>query len=127
MERFYRIFNKNINCYETMPVEKMFDEEHFDAQTGMSLEPYCLESYIGMTDKNGIKIFENDLIIETNRPNISYQVEIDKRFLRAVAKHYDNNQVVIGYLDMSTIRAGLVDNNLEKIGNIHDTFNFGNY
>lgn len=124
MERFYRLFNNRFNYYDDIPVSQMFDKDHWDAKKGKSLSPYELESYIGMKDANGVKIFENDLIIKNSKPEMSYLVEIDKRFLRAVAKHYNENHVVIGYLDMSTIRAGLITNDLKVIGNIHDTFRF---
>lgn len=124
MKRFYRIFNHNFNYYDNIPVSKMFDKNHWNTSKGKSIFPYELEEYIGMEDVDGIKIFENDLIIKASQPELSYLVEIDKRFLRAVAKRYNSNHVVIGYLDMSTIRAGLIENDLKIIGNIHDTFKF---
>ena len=68
------------------------------------VEPETVGQFIGMTDKNGVKIFEGDILLFGDK---SFSVE------------WKNDIAGFGYLDTSDRVLGCDGINCEVIGNIH--------
>lgn len=78
--------------------------------------PETVGQYIGVTDKNGKKIFEGNIIKDKELPRI-YMIDFHEKFLHYSLFYYDKELKNIYY-------CGIVHKNdgesIEVIGNIHD-------
>ena len=85
-----------------------FEEDYFTTEFWYKVVPETVGQFTGMTDKNGTKIFEGDIIkwIDSDGNN-----RIDKVLFSNGGFHLCNIYYNIG---------GYKGNSLEVIGNIHD-------
>lgn len=98
-----------------------YNGKHWDASISYKVEsghledveviPETVGQYTGLTDKNGTKIFEGDIV--KGSWNTVFVVYYDEDYLQFRAKKADGYAREVDYYGSS--------NYLEVIGNIHDT------
>ena len=88
-----------------------FEEDYFTTEFWYKVDPETVSQFTGMTDKNGTKIFEGDIVKEQYKSHvIIYNVFWDEDYFAFRVKSKDYSY----YLDE------LVPSNIKVIGNIHD-------
>lgn len=81
------------------------------------VEPETVGQYTGMTDKNGTKIFEGDILLEKGKVNNGDTGAIDVESKRIVSIENASD----GYMCVvSNYRSLVHHKTIEVIGNIHD-------
>lgn len=103
------LYIRNDGQYEISFYSKYFDFERFT----YDVIPETVGQYIGLTDKNGKKIFEGDIL-----KNIESDEIIDICY-SGCSFRYSYNNSIYGY-GVDDIKEGLLTDEFEIIGNIYD-------
>lgn len=98
------------------------DAKYFitDKMTGYHtpVDPATVGQYTGLIDKNGVKIFEGDIVRDDIQNKIGYVIFLQQEAGYVVVyKHYDRR--LLGHRNRGSFHD--CDINLEVIGNIHDS------
>lgn len=103
------LYIRNDGQYEISFYSKYFDFERFT----YDVIPETVGQYIGLTDKNGKKIFEGDIL-----KNIESDEIIDICY-SGCSFRYSYNNSIYGY-GVDDIEEGILTDEFEIIGNIYD-------
>lgn len=95
-----------------------YDNNDLFSYERKSFDEIELMQYTGLKDKNGVKIFEGDIVNICGFINREV-VEYDNYYVGYVLKRYDNNGKVI-YVTPLTEYSSIVAPKLEVIGNIYE-------
>lgn len=108
-------------------LQYIFNDENLDSPDNFEVNPKTIGQFTGMTDYNGIKIFDGDIVIANCAPSgakskkvkdhkccIEYS-ELHKGWCALILDHEPGEKWMTGY--MSYGRNGSA---LKVIGNIHD-------
>lgn len=98
-------------CYCRAKAMNLIGDEHFIMETSVrggaySVDPETVSQYTGFTDKNGVKIFEDDIVLVGDK---TYRVEMVKGCY--VIRNFDDWD----FLDTNA-------KSCEVIGNFYDDF-----
>lgn len=94
----FRVWDKELNEYE---IPSVYNAIIFPAIT--ENEDIVIEQYIGLKDKNGKEIYENDLI--------------KNEYGKIMQVTFNHGSFIIGKYYVGTIGAGKI---IEVVGNIHE-------
>ena len=103
----------------TFNFEYIFNEEEVDSPDNYEVEPETVGEFTGLTDKNGVKIFEGD-IISPNMKAFRYFVVFENGcfvLYHRNRKDHDGKYFKWGLLSRAF---ELSDFHLEVVGNIHN-------
>ena len=110
LEKLFRIWNQKDKKYTFFSLENTFNLKEMITLNSFLNKGYKLESFTGLTDKNNVKIFEND-IVKTASGAIQL-VSFD------IVQYKDGLTPSIGTVDANSIRHVLSDSD-QVIGNIN--------
>ncbi len=117
-EILFRAWDKTENKYkkfdgmhDTMTISREGKVEYYNLQNGSGFDEYILEQFTGLTDKNGNKIFEGDVIhVDDYDEGWNSTVEFNGGAFAVDVEGKDYDYTAIGWLEYE----------VEVIGNIHD-------
>lgn len=110
IEKLFRIWNEKDKKYIFFSLENPFNLKEMITLNSLLNKGYKVESFTGLTDKNNVKIFEND-IVQTASGAIQL-VSFD------IVQYKDDLTPSIGTVDANSIRHVLLNSD-QVIGNIN--------
>lgn len=99
-----------------------FDDDYFITEFWYKVDPETIGQFTGITDKNGTKVFEGD-IITVSYPRCSLEKKIDDK--SGVVRYLDTlpRFMIMEYIEPNCVAISSFNNTGEEwevIGNIHD-------
>ena len=87
--------------------------DRYEIETGLyEVLPETVGQYTGLTDKNGTKIFEGDIVVQPCCPSIKIEVLYSETYMVWFVAELDSDEIS----ELSNFK----DGDFEIIGNIHD-------
>lgn len=110
-------YSENQKEYSAIIIFDKHDESHFDGYLELEVIPETVGQFTGLTDKNGTKIFEGDIVQGFFEPD---EVE-DNIFLSLNIDEISKGEILFLVEDIFFFYSQPIPEILEITGNIHNT------